>query len=176
MRRWLRLAGTLLDVWRAGRRPPHELELRSRARLASLVDHARAHSPLYRRLYEKLPAGVDDPSLDNAPSSSPYLTSVGGTTLTTTGPGGSWSSETVWNWGLDGGSYVGSSGGISSYYAIPSWQTNVSMASNGGSTTHRNLPDVALTGDNIYVAYGGNGSGGALGGTSCAAPLWAGRL
>ena len=116
--------------------------------------------------------GVDNPSLDNAPSSSPYVTSVGGTTLTTTGPGGSWSSETVWNWGLDNGSYVGSSGGISSYYSIPSWQANVSMASNGGSTTHRNLPDVALTADNIYVAYG-NGSGGALGGTSCATPLWA---
>lgn len=116
--------------------------------------------------------GVDNPSLDNAPASNPYITVVGGTTLTTTGPGGSWSSEQVWNWGLDNGNYVGSSGGVSSYYSIPDWQTNVSMASNGGSTTNRNLPDVALTGDNIYVAYG-DGSSGTFGGTSCATPLWA---
>jgi subtilase family serine protease len=116
--------------------------------------------------------GVDNPSLANAPSSSPYITVVGGTTLTTTGPGGSWSSETVWNWGLDNGSYVGGSGGISSYYSIPDWQANVSMASNGGSATNRNLPDVALTADNIFVDYG-DGSSGSFGGTSCATPLWA---
>lgn len=116
--------------------------------------------------------GVDNPSLQNAPSDSPYLTSVGGTTLRT-GPGGSWSSETVWNWGLTHGSYVGSGGGISSYYSIPGWQANVSMASNGGSTTHRNIPDVALTADNVHADYG-NGRGGTLGGTSCATPLWAG--
>ena len=33
-------------------------------------------------------------------------------------PGGAWASESV-NWGLHGGSYVGSSGGISSHYGIP---------------------------------------------------------
>jgi subtilase family serine protease len=117
--------------------------------------------------------GVDNASLANAPSSSPYITVVGGTTLTTTGPGGSWSSETAWNWGLRNGSYVGTSGGISSYYSIPSWQANVNMAANGGSTANRNIPDVALTADNIYVTYG-NGTSGTFGGTSCAAPLWAG--
>jgi subtilase family serine protease len=111
---------------------------------------------------------LDNASQDNTPSDSPYLTSVGGTTLTTSGPGGSWVSETVWNWGNG----TGSSGGISSYYSIPSWQQNVSMASNGGSSGFRNIPDVALTGDNIYVVYG-NGSTGTFGGTSCAAPLWA---
>src|SRR6185312_13777824 len=42
-----------------------------------------------------------------------------------------------------------------------------------GSTTMRNVPDVALTGDNVYVVYG-NGQSSAFGGTSCAAPLWAG--
>ena len=66
--------------------------------------------------------GVDKTSLDNAPSSCPYITVVGGTTLSTTGPGGSWSSETTWNWGLDNGSYVGTSGGVSSHYSIPTWQ------------------------------------------------------
>jgi subtilase family serine protease len=120
--------------------------------------------------------GVDNTSLDNAPASCPYITQVGGTTLTTIGAGGSWSSETVWNWDNEyPGSYdgVGSSGGISSYYSIPSWQTNVSMAGNGGSASYRNIPDVALTADNIYVRYN-NGSYASFGGTSCAAPLWAG--
>ncbi len=117
--------------------------------------------------------GVDNTTLANAPSSCPYITVVGGTTLNTTGPGGAWSSETVWNWGLRGGSYSGTSGGISSYYPLPSWQSGISMSANGGATTQRNLPDVAMVADNVYVVYG-NGSSGALGGTSCAAPLWAG--
>jgi len=128
--------------------------------------------------------GVDNPSasLAGAPSSCPYITQVGGTTLTMNGTGTSYASETVWNWntefpgqGYDG---VASSGGISSYYAIPSWQTSVSnLAGRGGSTSFRNIPDVALTGDNVYVISGGSavGSGG-TGGTSCAAPLWAGFI
>jgi len=116
---------------------------------------------------------VDRPSLANAPSSSPYITQVGGTTLSTTGPGGAWQSESVWNWG--GG--TGSSGGISTYYAIPDWQAGVSMTNNQGSTTKRNIPDVALNADNVYIISGGNGAGsGGIGGTSCSAPLWAGVM
>ena len=113
------------------------------------------------------PGSVDDASQSYAPSSSAYITVVGGTTLTT-GSGGSWSSETVWNQG--GG--AGGSGGISSYYSIPTWQLGVDMTANGGSMSQRNIPDVALTADNVYVAYG-NGRTTTLGGTSCAAPLWA---
>jgi subtilase family serine protease len=113
--------------------------------------------------------GVDNPDLANAPSSSPYITQVGGTELSTTGPGGAWSGETVWN--VENG--VGSSGGVSSYYSIPAWQTNVSMSANGGSTQQRNIPDVALTADNVLV-YSEDGSEGIFQGTSCAAPLWAG--
>ncbi|HEY5480424.1 MAG TPA: protease pro-enzyme activation domain-containing protein, partial [Verrucomicrobiae bacterium] len=106
------------------------------------------------------------------PSDSTNITEVGGTTLTT-GTGATYTSETVWNWGLHSGSYVGSSGGISTYYAIPSYQQGISMSANQGSTTQRNVPDVALTADNVYVTYN-NGSTGTFGGTSCAAPLWAG--
>ncbi|HEY5041381.1 MAG TPA: protease pro-enzyme activation domain-containing protein [Verrucomicrobiae bacterium] len=114
--------------------------------------------------------GVDNTSLQNTPSSSPYITVVGGTTLTMNGTGGSYASETVWNWG--GGS--GSSGGISSYYSLPPWQTNITnLAGRGGSSSHRNIPDVAMTADNVFV-YHGNGSSSVFGGTSCAAPLWAG--
>ncbi|HEX4083866.1 MAG TPA: putative Ig domain-containing protein [Chthoniobacteraceae bacterium] len=101
------------------------------------------------------------------PGDSPYITQVGGTTLTDSGTGGSWSSETVWNWGNG----EGSSGGISTQYPIPSWQEGVSMAANQGSTTMRNTPDVALTADNIQVRV--NGQNEDVGGTSCAAPLWA---
>jgi hypothetical protein len=102
------------------------------------------------------------------PGDSPYITQVGGTTLATTGPGGGWVSETVWNWG--GG--IGSGGGISTSYSIPSWQTNISMTPSQGSTTKRNTPDVALTADKVYVKA--NGRNYNVGGTSCAAPLWAG--
>jgi hypothetical protein len=118
--------------------------------------------------------GVDNTSLDNAPASSTNITVVGATTLTTTGPGGAWESETVWNWGVQyySGQYVGSSGGVSSYYDIPTWQTGISMTGNAGSTKFRNIPDVAMVGDNIYVAYG-DGAYDSFGGTSCAAPLWA---
>jgi len=102
------------------------------------------------------------------PSDSPNITQVGATSLTTTGAGGSYVSETVWNWNNG----TGSSGGISTYYSIPVWQQGISMAANQGSTTMRNVPDVALVGDNVYVCYN-NGASGAFGGTSCAAPLWA---
>jgi hypothetical protein len=113
--------------------------------------------------------GVDNTSLANAPSSSPYITQVGGTTLTMNGAAAAYASETVWNWG--GGQ--GSSGGISSHYAIPAWQTNINMTSVGGSASFRNIPDVALTADNIWVIYNNNQSA-VFGGTSCATPLWAG--
>lgn len=102
------------------------------------------------------------------PAADTNITIVGGTTLTTSGPGGGWVSEVVWNWG-DG---VGSGGGISPDILIPSWQKGINMATNQGSTTYRNIPDVALTADNIWVVYD-NGVGGSFGGTSCATPLWA---
>ena len=102
------------------------------------------------------------------PLDDPYLTIVGGTTLTMNGNGSAYNSETVWNAGLNG-----SGGGISATYSIPSWQTNINMTACGGSTTMRNIPDVALTADNVWVIWG-NGSAGAESGTSCATPLWAG--
>jgi subtilase family serine protease len=109
------------------------------------------------------------------PASSPYVTSVGGTTLSTAGPTNNWTAETVWNWGVEfspNENGVGSSGGYSTFYSMPSWQQGISPA-NLGSTSGRNLPDVAMTGDHVYVAYG-NGLSNWFGGTSCASPLWAG--
>lgn len=103
----------------------------------------------------------------------PDITLVGGTTLSTTGPGGAWSSETVWNWLSTGLGDAGSGGGTNlNGIAIPSYQQGISMIANGGSTVLRNVPDVSLTADNIYVIFE-NGSSGYFGGTSVAAPLWA---
>ncbi|HEY2329377.1 MAG TPA: protease pro-enzyme activation domain-containing protein, partial [Verrucomicrobiae bacterium] len=111
------------------------------------------------------------------PSDSPHITEVGGTFLTT-GANASYASETVWNRDVQIGPVwdgVGSCGGISTFYSIPSWQTNINFTASQGSSTFRNVPDVALTAENVWVIYGG-GQSGAFGGTSCAAPLWAGFM
>jgi uncharacterized repeat protein (TIGR01451 family) len=105
------------------------------------------------------------------PSDDPYITQVGGTTLSTSGPLGDYVSETVWNWG--GG--IASSGGTSGKYPIPTWQMGIDMSTNGGSASFRNFPDVALTADNIFIVAD-NGFQQSVGGTSAAAPLWAGFL
>jgi uncharacterized repeat protein (TIGR01451 family) len=104
------------------------------------------------------------------PGESPNITQVGGTTLSTSGPLGSWVSEKVWNWG--GG--AGTCGGVSTTYSIPVWQQGIDMSINQGSTTMRNMPDVALTADNIFIIADNGISEPGTGGTSAAAPLWAG--
>jgi hypothetical protein len=115
------------------------------------------------------------------PSESTNITQVGGTTLTT-GSGATFSSETVWNWGISRGATtydgVGSSGGISLNFGIPPWQQgmNANLTSAGGSLTKRNVPDVSLTADNVYNIADNGASKGAVGGTSAASPLWAGYL
>lgn len=115
--------------------------------------------------------GVDNPSLANAPSSNPYIIQVGGTTLTMDNSSATWASEVVWNWGNGSAS----SGGISSFYPIPVWQTNVNnLATRGGSTQFRNIPDVAADADNVYLLYSNGKATDGIGGTSVAAPLWAG--
>jgi hypothetical protein len=102
------------------------------------------------------------------------VTIVGGTTLSTTGPGGPYSSETVWNEYNTGDGTGVSGGGVSlNNIPIPSWQTGINMTNNQGSSTLRNIPDVAMTADNIF-AVGDNGQQEFLHGTSAAAPLWAG--
>jgi len=101
------------------------------------------------------------------PSDDPNLTVVGGTNLNTNGTGGPWSSESAWGSG---------GGGISEEYAMPNYQQGISMSTNKGSATMRNAPDVAaVAGDSIYLIYN-NGGGGTVGGTSVAAPLWAGFI
>lgn len=96
------------------------------------------------------------------PADDPNITVVGGTTLSTSGPIGSWVSETTWG---------SSSGGISVVVPIPFWQQGLDMSANKGSTTLRNLPDVAMVAYNVWVQV--TGLSGSYGGTSVATPLWA---
>jgi len=108
------------------------------------------------------------------PSSSPYVLAVGGTTLkrSTTGV----ITETAWKDGdglrQDNGGSTG--GGVSTYFDRPSWQTATIDSVNPGSIDGRIVPDVAAdasanTGYWMVV----DGQGGASGGTSASAPLWA---
>ncbi|MGC9943710.1 MAG: choice-of-anchor tandem repeat GloVer-containing protein, partial [Verrucomicrobiota bacterium] len=99
------------------------------------------------------------------PSDDPFITVVGGTSLTTRSTNGAWQAETTW---------PHSSGGISANYPIPAWQQGVNMTTNQGSTTMRNVPDVAcLANTNIWLVAD-HGEQLIAGGTSAAAPLWAG--
>jgi subtilase family serine protease/sugar lactone lactonase YvrE len=102
------------------------------------------------------------------PGEDAWVTSVGGTDLLTNGASGAWSSETAWDQ---------SGGGISpDGIPIPNWQIGVANASNGGSTTLRNVPDVAAEAD--YDNYDCNMGvcQGTWAGTSFAAPRWAGFM
>jgi YVTN family beta-propeller protein len=99
------------------------------------------------------------------PAASPYVISVGGTTLVTDSSG-HWLSETAWS---------GSGGGISAYESKQSYQNNFNPNSK------RAVPDVAYdanpnTGVYVYDSVPINGNSGwwIVGGTSAGAPQWAG--
>jgi subtilase family serine protease len=115
-----------------------------------------------------------------SPFDDPYITLVGGTELTTT-TNGSYSSEVVYNepdpdypYNND---FFYSGGGISPSYSMPWWQEGISMSANGGSTTMRNMPDVAMLAYDVFTFYSETGQkSGGFDGTSVAAPLWAGFM
>jgi subtilase family serine protease len=105
------------------------------------------------------------------PADDAHVTIVGGTDLQTSG--GSWSSETAW---ADGGGGYFAPDGI----AIPDWQqiAGVVTSANEGSTTLRNSPDVAGEANfDFYVcANQTTCTANEYGGTSFAAPMWAGYM
>jgi hypothetical protein len=118
-------------------------------------------------------ASGDDPGVDY-PAASPYVLSVGGTTLTLSGSG-SYVSESAW---------PDSGGGYSQYEAEPSYQESVQQSG------ERSTPDVAYDGDpntgvEVYETPpvdqnpfqpSAQGSWQVVGGTSLGAPSWAGIL
>lgn len=101
------------------------------------------------------------------PGNSPNVTDVGGTDLTTAGPGGTWQGETAW---------IGSGGGWNTQSPIPAYQVPAINTANQGSPSYRNIPDVAMEAntDNLFCANGSCQEG--IGGTSLAAPRWAAFL
>jgi len=103
-----------------------------------------------------------------------WLTCVGGTALATTGPGGSYSAETVWKAGVfgSGGGFGYNTNGIPS--AFPWWQAGVVNQANQASTNYRNFPDVAMVAADIFVAFNNGWFSNDISGTSVATPLWAG--
>ncbi len=114
--------------------------------------------------------GAFPPGNISEPMDSAYITTVGGTTLSTSASG-AYLSETVWNT-IPLGTGDASGGGYTTNYPIPTWQTGAINANNGGSTTYRNTPDVACVANQVMVTYN-NGKNSVFQGTSCAAPLWA---
>ena len=101
------------------------------------------------------------------PAASPYVTAVGGTRIHAV-PWTSSASETAWQY---------SSGGPSAYFAMPSWQTAlVGSANITANNNRRAIPDVAAVADPQYsaVATYYKNSWTMAGGTSVAAPVWAG--
>jgi subtilase family serine protease len=106
------------------------------------------------------------------PADNAFVVSVGGTDLITASAGGAWKSETAW---------VDSGGGTSpDSIAIPSWQqlAGVINSTNRGSTTLRNGPDVSANANfTFYVcADQTTCTANEFGGTSFAAPMWAGYI
>ena len=107
------------------------------------------------------------------PASSPHVLACGGTQITVSG--NKLTNEVVWNDEAQSGGATG--GGVSTVFALPTWQQNANVpgATNGGSG--RGLPDVAgdaapATGYSIEV----DGQTEVVGGTSAVAPLWAGLI
>jgi len=95
------------------------------------------------------------------PASSPYVVSVGGTTLSINSTGNV-KKETAWS---------GSGGGISAYEKEPDYQKDYSITKNKG---YRAIPDVAYNADPVSgFPIIRNGIWRTVGGTSAGAPQWA---
>lgn len=130
-------------------------------------------------------AGVGlDTSLEvDDPASQPFVTGVGGTSISALGPP---PVQTVWNDECGSGP-CGGGGGVSSLWTMPSYQStapaslNVINSNSSGSPCRapagsycREVPDVSADADpagGYLIYYDGGWTG--IGGTSAAAPLWA---
>jgi kumamolisin len=113
------------------------------------------------------PPGESDIGLDSV-ASLPAMTNVGGTTLSTDARG-LWVAEQTW---VESPLSQGTGGGVSAVFDRPSFQNTVSTPED---TRHRLTPDVAADADpstGMYLLLNGQWQVG--GGTSQAAPIWAG--
>jgi kumamolisin len=103
------------------------------------------------------------------PEEDANLTAVGGTDVVTSGPGGKWVSETGWKYSAGGPS-------VDPTILIPYYQAPYVTAGNRGSSTLRNVPDIAGDGDEDNYICSNQGCEGGWGGTSFASPIWAGFI
>ena len=113
------------------------------------------------------PPHADNIGLD-AVASLPEMTAVGGTTLSTDA-GGDWLAEQSW---FDAPLSHGTAGGVSALFRRPDWQRNVGTIAGGDS---RLSPDISAVADpftGVRIVFDQQEIVG--GGTSLAAPLWAG--
>jgi kumamolisin len=107
------------------------------------------------------------------PASSPHVLACGGTTLQ--GTGTAIASEVVWNEDALGEGATG--GGVSTLFALPSWQEGVGVPKSTSASGGRGVPDVSGDADpstGYVVRVDGQTS--VIGGTSAVAPLWAGLI
>jgi kumamolisin len=125
-------------------------------------------------------AAGDNGSADGAtgnnvdfPASSPHVLACGGTKLDANGS--TIVSEVVWNELASNDGATG--GGVSNFFALPSWQSNSNVPAPSGSTGGRGVPDVAGDADpesGYQIRVDGQNT--VVGGTSAVAPLWAGLV
>ena len=105
------------------------------------------------------------------PASLPAVTGTGGTALTTDAAG-NYIGETTWSEPLLS---QGTGGGVSRYFVRPSWETGVGTGGQIDTGNHLEVPDVGSDSDpNTGNAIILNGQASLGGGTSLAAPTWAG--
>ena len=106
------------------------------------------------------------------PASSPGVVAVGGTALSVS-PNGQYAGETAWQDTLE---KAGGGGGLSIFFSRPDWQ-NAPGVQNQFSNGKREIPDVSADADPAsgWSVWTG-GSLGPVGGTSAAAPFWAGAM
>jgi kumamolisin len=106
------------------------------------------------------------------PASSPYALACGGTRLTA--QDNNITQEVVWNEGANNGA---TGGGVSTQFAVATWQANLQATTSQGKATAltmRGVPDVAGNADpesgyDVRI----DGTDTVIGGTSAVAPLWA---
>jgi kumamolisin len=104
------------------------------------------------------------------PSGLPNITAVGGTTAFQS-IDGKYFKEMAWSGPIEG---AGTGGGASRYYPSPSYQKGVALPGGQGM---RQVPDVAGDADpGTGFSFIFQGQAGQGGGTSAAAPLWAGAM
>lgn len=110
------------------------------------------------------------------PAGAPTVTAVGGSSLTLS-PGSLYGSETWWGAGSSSGQPSGQGGfGLSRFFARPAFQSGLN------NQAQRSIPDVVADADPengvvlCQASDGGCPTGKLYGGTSVAAPVWAGYV